>query len=140
MPGGSYLDTSFLWKLYVVEERSNEAVAWFNVYSGDVFVSELSDVEMATSLHRRFLNFEANEIYADYLNDRNVGSLKWLNVNASVYALAVERAKKYSGRFGLRSLDTIQLAIALHYEAEEMATYDDRLALAARAAGLKLSL
>ena len=49
----SYLDTSFMYKLYVNEDQSDRAVNWFRTYPDDVVISDLSDVEMTSSLYRR---------------------------------------------------------------------------------------
>ncbi|WP_409254890.1 type II toxin-antitoxin system VapC family toxin [Granulicella mallensis] len=49
----TFLDTSFLIKLYIPEIHSDKAVAIASQLSGSVAVSALTDVEMASALFRR---------------------------------------------------------------------------------------
>ena len=140
MRAGSYLDTSFLWKVYVTEPDSSLAVGWLNQYPETTFVSELSDVEMSSSLHRQLSPQEAAK--AEVVYQRNVRSKVYerLSVHSDVLRLAATLARQYGGSIGLRSLDAIQLAICVHYGVSEIATFDARLARAAQASGIKLSL
>ena len=140
MPAGSYLDTSFLWKVYVTEPDSARAVGWLNQYSETTFISELSDVEMSSSLHRQLSPQEAAKAEAFYERNVSLKVYERLTVNSDVLNLAVVLARQYGRLIGLRSLDAIQLAICIHYGILEIAAFDARLARAAQAAGLKLSL
>jgi len=134
----THLDTSFLFKLYVVELDSATAIAKFGLLSGPAAISNLSDVEMATSFYRKLPVAQAQRCYANYRADESQGVLQRVDLSAAVYQLAGSLAGQYAATFKLRSLDTLQLATALHYGATALGTYDDRLKRAAQAAGLAI--
>jgi predicted nucleic acid-binding protein len=135
---GSYLDTSFLFKLYVSESDSPVAIHWFRSFRGPVAISELSDVEMVSALHRKMPVAEAKRIQSIYEEDKLIGVYDRLNIVASTYVLAQELTERYSGPFGLRAMDAIHLAVALEHGHAKFATFDTRLGASANAAGLEI--
>jgi predicted nucleic acid-binding protein len=132
----SYLDTSFLYKLYVNENASAEAVAWFRGYKGDIAISDLSDIEIASSLFRNFPRSQALQAHEIYAGDRMIGVYTRFAMGEEVFESAAIIAQKYAGQYKLRSLDILHLATALHYRVDSIATFDTRLADAAEALGL----
>jgi predicted nucleic acid-binding protein len=133
----TYLDTSFLFKLYVTEPDTEQAIRLFAGFAGGA-VSAFSDLEMATSFHRSLEPQKASEAHSLYLANRASGVFFEVPFTDSILTLANSLAQKYAGPFKLRSLDTLHLAIAIKNGASAIATYDDRLAQAARAAGLQV--
>jgi len=134
----SYLDTSFLRKLYVKEKDSDIAIAWVRGNRGAIAVSSLSDVEMASSLHRSFDSQRASSVYKTYEQDKRLGVYQEIILDARVFLLAIRIAERNALQFRLRSLDALQLAVALHYSVNLMATFDERLAKASVAEGLRV--
>jgi predicted nucleic acid-binding protein len=132
----SFLDTSFVLSLYVSEVHSVAADAWFRQYRGIVAVSELTDVEVASALYRRFPKVEAARLHGIYRRDLASGTYRRFAVDPAVFALAEQLSERYGGNFGLRSLDALHLATALVNRADSLATFDTKLAAAAQAAGL----
>jgi len=134
----SYLDTSFLIKLYVPEPGTAEAIATSSRLTGRVAISKLTDVEMASALHRRLPVGQADIPYQEYLRDRAAGIFQEFVLNDRVFALAGTLAELHAYTFLLRSLDILHLATALHSQATNFGTFDRRLAKAATALGLQV--
>lgn len=134
----SYLDTSFLYKLYVNEKASAEAVAWFRRYQELVAISALSDVKIVSSLYRNFPRPQAAETHEAYSGDRTLGVYTEPAMSKSVYVAAQTLAEEYAGPHKLRSLDILPVATALHYKVDAIATFDRRLADISEALGLEV--
>jgi predicted nucleic acid-binding protein len=130
-----YFDTSFMAKLYLPEAESGEAVALAAGLAGDVAISTLVDVEMASLLFRQLKPERARGVYAIYLRNRRAGVYKVLRIDDAVMVRARELA---AAGLRLKSLDTIQLATALHYGANAMAVYDGELRTTASGMGLRV--
>ncbi len=130
-----FFDTSFVMKLYTFERGSAEALELAGRIANDAAVSTLTDVEMASSLFRQRPPAQAAEIYSNYWRNRREGMYQELRLDDAVMLGALQLAA--AGR-RLKSLDTIQLATALHYGANAMAVYDGELRVAAEAMGLKV--
>jgi predicted nucleic acid-binding protein len=134
----TFLDTSFLIKLYIPEIHSDKAVAIASQLSGSVAVSALTDVEMASALFRRLPGAQAQGIYDKYRRNRGSGLFQEFPVNDMIYLSARTLAERHAAAFLLRSIDILHLATALHHGATGMATFDDKLAKAAAALGLQV--
>jgi predicted nucleic acid-binding protein len=129
-----YFDTSFLAKLYLAEPESDEAFALSAEVANDAAVSLFTDVEMASLLFRR-VPAKAVAIHAAYRSNRVSGMYRELSVGNAVLIRARQLAE--SG-VGLKSLDMIQLATAVHHGVPMMAVYDKELRKAAAGMGLKV--
>jgi uncharacterized protein len=121
----AYADSSALAKL-VVDEPESEALERY-LQSGAIplISSRIAVVEVTrtATLSNPALRAEANALLATCL---------LVDVGAAILERAAELA---SAR--LRSLDAIHLASALDVEPDEMIVYDERLAEAASAVGLR---
>lgn len=133
----TYIDTSFLIKAYVPEKESPEVAGIVAGLRGDGAISRLIDVEMASALHRKLSVQDVGKVYGDYQQDRRANTYKEFGIDNRVFELAKTLAERHAGRFQLRSLDIIHLAVALHYGIGAFATYDVRLAAAVVALGLR---
>jgi uncharacterized protein len=138
MREGSYLDTSFLFKFYLIEPDSEEAVAWFQRNRSSVFVSPLSDIELITSFLRQDSIVAGGRAVENYLEDLRANVYVKLEMDAEVFVVAADVARRYSRDYKLRSLDILHLATALRYGIPAIGTYDKRLAEAAMAMGLRV--
>lgn len=123
----AYFDASAIAKL-IHEERESQALLDFLDDPIEATTSAISDVEVTRALRR-------HGIPADDIADALRGFIV-VEVDAAILATA--------GAFDppiLRSLDAVHLATALAVGASglQMVTYDDRLAEAARAAGLAVT-
>lgn len=120
-----YLDASAIVKLVADEEHSAPARRYVEA-SDRVATSRVGLVEATRAIRRRIL--------ADPVDlERLTGTIAVLELTGSMSAVAATLAPPT-----LRSLDAIHVATALEFggELDAFVTYDDRLADAARAAGL----
>ena len=139
MPGPLYCDTSALLKLYLPEPGSEE----FNeVVEGrdDVLVSDLAVTEIvaavARRLHRGSLTREtARRLQHAILGRLDEGGYHRVELTRDVHRRA-EHFLLTLQATSLRAADALHLALATSARAASLATFDARLAAAARAGGL----
>jgi predicted nucleic acid-binding protein len=104
------------------------------------FISELCCTEVVSAVGRRkregALNVrQASEIRKALLADAKSGSFRCLDLSPAVHREA-ERMLLSTGPLPLRTLDALHVALALSGEAQQIVTFDDRMADAARLNGL----
>ena len=139
MPGPLYCDTSALLKLYLPEPGSDE----FNAVvegRGDVLVSDLSVTEIVSALARRLRQGSLTQEAARRLQHAIVGRLDEgvyhrLELTRDVHRRAEHFLLSLS-QTPLRAADALHLALAVSARAASLASFDARLAAAARAVGL----
>jgi predicted nucleic acid-binding protein len=134
----SYLDTSFLFKFYIPEPDSGDALKWLKARRGDILTSALSDIEMITSFSRESSSVAGYRAMDNYRDDCRDGMYRKLEVDAEVFEKSRELAESHAGRYRLRSLDILHLATALRHGVTSLGSYDKRLAEAGRALGLNV--
>ena len=120
----AYVDASALVKLVVVEVESAQMLRWY-VESERVVTSRVGIVETRRAAAR-------------HPHDRDELQLLLTSVEVIEFDERLAERAASVGPILLRALDAIHLATALAFgsELEAFVTYDDRLAEAARAAGL----
>ncbi len=126
-----YADTSALVKLVVVEEESAALREWIHAEGVELASSDLARTELLRATRRADVDDDALERARDVLS-----RIMLLRATVDVF----ERAALLDP-VGSRSLDAVHLASALVLgdALESVLTYDDRLAAAAKAAGLPVS-
>src|SRR6185312_8299810 len=97
-------DTSFLIKAYVPEQESAQVVSIIAGLQGDGAISRLTDVEIASSLHRKLLPQDVGKVYRDYLLDRGSNTYQELGIDDQVFELAKTLAERHAHQFQLRSI------------------------------------
>ena len=132
----TYLDSSFLVKLYIPEQDSPAALALAGRIIGTPSISTLTDVEVASAILRRSPEANAGPLYAVYRHNRADGLYRLVEVDTFTFSLARQLIERYARMFSLRSLDAVQLATALQIGAREFVTLDADLTKAAEAEGL----
>ena len=136
----SYFDTSFLIKLYVFEERSDEAADLVARGHLEPMISWISMVEMASGLHRRATSLAsrfAEAAYAAFQNDMTSGIYTVVGADRETVDIACALGEKYGNDLNLRALDILHVAIALRHSAASFGTFDQRQSKLAAAVGLK---
>ena len=133
-----FLDSSFLFKLYVAEADSDQAFELLESFAGTGVVTLLSDVEVASGGYHGRSEEIVQRARQQYRTERLAGAFHQVTLDDPVFDLARQLGEKHAMQYKLRSLDILHLATALHYGMVGFATYDDRLILAATAFGLKL--
>ena len=139
LPGPVYCDASALVKLYAPEPES-ATVNLTLVGREDLLVSDLSITEVASSLARRrregLLGHEAAaRAYTKLLEHVRSGTFQCVEMTPDVHRKA-ERLLLASSAVPLRAADALHVTLAQASDSNSMATYDHRLGMAARAAGL----
>ena len=99
---------------------------WAHAVSQHVFRKEMSALE-------------ARRVQADL--ERDLGSGLWLKVDLpeSVWDTCADLARRHGPRLGIRTLDSLHVAVALEFGAKAFWTFDERQAKLAAAEGLQPS-
>lgn len=131
-----YADSSALTKRYVEEPDSGRFLALMDdADATGCSLLGISEVLSGIAKARRMqalTDDAASEARASF--GRDVGEIAWLGIDRAL----VVRAGALLWQHGLRSADAIHLATAVQWAADDLifATFDQRLAEAARAEGL----
>ena len=139
---GPYLDTSALAKWYLNEPFS-EAFEEFIRAQPAAAISRLSVVELRCLLARRRRAGEITKaietrVYAAFEKDVSGGSLQ-VHPVADEHVIAALGMIERLGRYPLRTLDALHLAIAQGIHCRQLATADMTMADAGKAAGLEVA-
>lgn len=129
-----FLDTSSLLKLYYQEVDSDTIESVFTNYKiTDIFLSELSKIEFASTVWKKVRIQDITELQAKALTEAFEEDFRKYTF-VQIDNIIIEQAKsliiKY-GKQGLRSLDSIQLSTAVFIEnqADLFISYDRLLNL-----------
>jgi uncharacterized protein len=117
-----FLDTSALVKLYHDEEGTTELMAILTRGIDEIWLSELAMLEFRSALWKKVRTGElpksdAVRVVECFENDQN--KFRWVRLDPSVILQASALLMKYGGK-GLRTLDSIQLATALHLQSPNL--------------------
>jgi predicted nucleic acid-binding protein len=138
---GIYIDSSALVKLYVPEPESDELDAFLRGRD-DLMISELCVTEVVSAASRRrregtLSNEEVRRIAKAVLSDVQFGSFLRLDLSPAIHRYA-ERMLLGAEKTPLRTLDALHIALAVSAGAENLITFDDRMAEAAVLHGLRI--
>lgn len=136
---GLYLDTSALAKWYLNEPFSEEFEAFIQAQPSAA-ISRLTVVEFRCLLARRRRMGELTKavesrVFASFEEDIRAGFLQ-VHPIADEHLIAALGLITRLGRFPLRALDALHLAIAQGIHARRLATADKVMAVAGKAIGL----
>lgn len=134
-----YLDASVLLSIVALDSNSEKAGAWYESLQASVVISDLADLEVCAIISRelrakRFSRSVADRALSDFDSLRATGER--LTPDAQDFALAGRLVRDYSTK--LAAADALHLASAKNAGAQ-LATFDLRLAEAARMAGVELA-
>ena len=145
----AYPDTSFLCALYRLQDNSPVAAAHFKAMTEPLHVTGLLLYEFRQSLRfqvwchthdpkKGFPDADCDKALADLQSDLDSGAVVIAAADwAEVHYTAERLSSAHTKAEGHRALDTLRVATALHLEAKEFLTFDERqrkLALAERLA------
>ena len=141
MQQATYIDTSLLVKRYVTEPGSDELDAYLLDMQPSLFVSELSRLELASTLARKQREGRMTKLHHAALRqqaDEDVlaGSLRLIQLESSVIRQGLSLMSTLDQ--AIATLDAIHLASALHQGVEVFMTDDKQLGRAALEAGLQV--
>jgi predicted nucleic acid-binding protein len=134
-----YLDTSAAVPLFVPEPASEQVAAWFAqsdeiVVAGDWIVTEFASALALKQRRRELTPDQAEAVWSEFEAFCATG-LRLVPVSRSAFASAAHAAREAVS--GLRSGDSLHLAVALEIGASRIATVDATLAANARKQGLR---
>lgn len=121
--------------------HSPAAAAWAGKSSDSVVISSLAALEVVNAIQLRIFRKErtvsqATKSIRAFEDDASAGVLRLLPVPASAWDAARMLSSKHSAALGTRSLDILQVAIAIALRAGIFLTFDRNQATLARAEGL----
>ena len=136
-----YADTSVFVSLYLPDAHSREAQQHMAEHPR-VWLTPLHRAEWTHAIgqhvfQHKITSREAQSVYREFERDREAGV--WMEIGLPERALeaCIALARNRVARLGVRTLDTLHVAIALELQAEHFWTFDRRQAKLAEAEGLK---
>ncbi len=135
------VDSSFLVSCYALDVHSRVALELMAPNAGRILASPLHIVEVSTALRARVFRRlstveEGREAIGQFQADLLNGLLRQVPMPESVWARALELSRNHSTSLGARSLDILNVAVALELSADTFFTFDRLQARLARAEGL----
>ena len=113
-----FLDTSALVKIYHREDGSDYCLDLY-LSNAHIIISELARVELHSALYRKQrekqLNVKALNAVRKMFKQDCEGRYEVLQVASLVYDEASSLLSRYATMYGLRTLDSLQLATFLNY-------------------------
>jgi predicted nucleic acid-binding protein len=116
----AFLDTSALVKLYHQEDGTTELLATIANDIDEIWLSDLAILEFRSALWKKVRTGEISK--SDAINvvecfSQDQNKFRWVPLDRTITNRAVTLLMKYGGK-GLRTLDSIQFAAALHLKPE----------------------
>lgn len=139
-----YLDTSSLIPLYYPEEKSGALISHLRRRRQPLALTPLHEAEFSNGLQLKLFRREvpATAVAATIealRADAESGVLRRTQPSwPAVFADTLRLSAAHSRNFGTRTLDLLHIAAALHLQAAEFVTGDQRQAKAAAKEGLKV--
>ena len=146
----AYPDTSFLCALYRRQDNSPTAAEHTKTMSEPLHVSSLLLFEFRQSLrfqvwlhaqnpHKGFSQADCNAALGKLELNMDMGAVVIVPADWSdVHHIAERLSANYAAERGYRAFDLLHIATALHLDAKEFLSFDERQRKAAKAKGLKV--
>ena len=146
----AYPDTSFLCAIYRRQDNSSEAAAYFKAMPEVLHVSSLllfefrQSVRLQVWLHAQnpkkgFTQAECDQALADLQSDLDAGVTVIAPADWSdVHHIAERLSANHTRTRGQRAFDLLHIATALHLDARDFVSFDDRQRELAKREGLKV--
>ena len=136
-----YADSSFLVSLYVTDQHSSLSRQRVLTVPG-LWFTPLHRAEWAHAIGQHVFRGmlspnQANQLHHQLEEDESAGV--WVQVGIPENALEVcaDLGRRYGPKLGVRTLDSLHVAVALELQAEGFWTFDDRQLRLAKAVGLR---
>ena len=136
-----YADTSVFVSLYLPDAHSKEAQQHMAEHPR-VWLTPLHRAEWTHAIgqhvfQHKITSREAQSVYREFERDREAGLWMEISLPERAFEACIARARNRVARIGVRTLDTLHVAIALELQAEHFWTFDRRQSKLAAAEGLK---
>ena len=137
----AYADTSFLASLYGTDANSPAAAHQIETLRPTFLITPFGELELITAFEARAFRkllstAEVDAAMKVFRGDLAMGVLSRIPVPQNAFARAIVLSKLYTRTLGSRTLDILQVAIALELDVEMFFTFDKDQAKFARRAGL----
>jgi len=137
----AYADTSFLVSLYLTDTHSPHAerlvASGQAVWLTPFHVAEWTHVIEQHVFRMALSRIEADRYYEWFEQHRERGLWVEAVLPDGAFDNCARLARRYAAKLGLRTLDTLHVAVALELRVERFWTFDERQKKLARAVGLK---
>jgi predicted nucleic acid-binding protein len=136
-----YADTSVLVSLYLPDAHSKEAQQHM-AHRPRIWLTPLHRAEWTHAIGQHVFQHkitprEAQSVYREFERDREIGVWIEQGIPERAFDTCIALARNRVPRLGLRTLDTLHVAVALELKADRFWTFDRRQAKLAEAEGLK---
>lgn len=137
-----YFDSSYLTKLYIREQGSEEVERWLNEQSVQVICCLHGRLEIIAAFKRqqrkkRLTEAEVRASARRLEVEEKSGAIQWLPVDAMLITSACERMQKLAPAVFLRAADALHLTCAADAGLKEIYSHDRHLLAAAPHFGLR---
>ncbi len=86
---------------------------------------------------RNLSSAEAQQMHGQLESDKAAGLWLEVGIPEQAFDLCANLGRRYCPKLGVRTLDTLHVALALELKAGQFWTFDERQAMLAKTAGLK---
>jgi predicted nucleic acid-binding protein len=136
-----YADTSVFVSLYLPDAHSKEAQQHMAQHPR-VWLTPLHRAEWTHAIgqhvfQHKITSREAQSVYREFELDREAGVWMETDLPEHAFEACIALARNRVARLGVRTLDTLHVAMAVELQAEHFWTFDRRQAKLAEAEGLK---
>jgi len=135
-----YADTSFLVSLYVTDRHS--LVSRQQVLTAEgLWLTPLHRAEWAHAIAQHVFRgelsgMEANEVYRQLEEDESTGLWIPASIPEDAFDACADLGRRYGPKLGVRTLDSLHVAIAVELKAKRFWSFDDRQRKLAKAVDL----
>ncbi|EMF79986.1 PIN domain protein [Leptospira weilii serovar Topaz str. LT2116] len=131
-------------KLYYPETDSKKVSTYFEKRGKPIPITNLHVLELENALNLKLFRKEIpiqeiKLLRTDFQSDLTNGVLELKNVSGSEsFQIAKDLSRKFTSRFGVRSLDILHVAQAIFLKTEEFCSLDIKQIALVKAVGLKI--
>jgi predicted nucleic acid-binding protein len=137
-----YADSSFFVSLYVKDAHSSAADKMLKTGQRPLITPlHIAEWTHAISQHvfrQQMTAAEADRLQCDFDDDRTARIWPTISVPEAALDVCADLGRRYAGKLGVRTLDSLHVACALELKAQRFWTFDNRQEKLAEAAGLRI--
>lgn len=137
-----FADTSSLVKFYYPEPDSDKVEA-FLLKAERIYISNLTIVEMASALSKKvrtggLLKEQETILWNTFLDDLQTGQIEVMTLDERHYFKAADLIREFGGKYGIKTLDSLQLSAAHTLHNARFLCSDKTLSKVALKIGIKM--
>ncbi len=136
-----YADTSFFVSLYLTDQHTGAAenllISRPTVWMTPLHIAEWTHAVELHVFRKAISQGEAARLIKQFNEHRARSVWREVAFPDQAWDICAQLAQRYAGRLGVRTLDTLHVALALDLKADQFWTFDQRQLRLADAVGLK---